>query len=201
MNFAASWVQFPEQVSTTSIDNDRGCESAVVDPECLDLGRGRKVTNFFKKQRNEEIYGQTEQDQVGMSSLCCSVAFAGETKKRKWRGRDFILLKISSETTPFKSIPKEKKIIKTTPFKLFSGFDSRQTSFSIIILYCTAVLSRVSRCTYIYTLKNWEFRHSVSILFSTFRAILMILREFLPKSNSKPWFVPLIKLQYLLKIL
>ena len=95
MNFAASWVQFPEQVSATSVtsvNSDRGCESIVVDPEFLDLGRGRKVTNFLKKQtveRNEETKKRRDLRSNGTrptcSSLYCFRRWNEETKTKRKR--------------------------------------------------------------------------------------------------------------------
>ena len=52
----------------------------MVDLEWLDLGRGRKVTIFLKKRSTEEIYGQTEQDQLAL----LSVSFPGETKRKRF---------------------------------------------------------------------------------------------------------------------
>lgn len=88
MNFAASWVQFSEQVSaTTSIDGDRGCESVVVDLEWLDLGRGSN--KFFgkeerKKWRNEE----TKRFTVFSFANGCSIFLRWNESQVKWRNEE-----------------------------------------------------------------------------------------------------------------
>ena len=87
----------------------------------------RKESNEFfeqtKKRSTEEIYGQTEQDQLALLSM----VFPGETKRKRFNSSQ----NRPSETATFWSIKKEKKI-KTTPFKLFFEFDPGQTSFSFV---------------------------------------------------------------------